>query len=255
MRSPVKTRKNGESSMNVHHHNHDDDGHDHAHGSGHSHAPASFGFAFAVGTALNIALVVLQVIYGIIGNSVALLADAGHNLGDVFGLLVAWGASILALRPPTVRYTYGLRSTSHLAALSNAIILLVATGGIAWEAVQRFASPEPVAGKTVMIVAAIGILINGCTALMFMSGRKDNLNIRGAFLHMATDAGISLGVLLTGLVILMTGWLRLDPLVSLFISGIIVWGTWGLLRDSVNMALNAVPSGIVLGFISCVPCS
>ena len=233
-----------------HHNDHDgddpghSDGHAHARGHGHCHAPANLGIAFAIGTGLNIALVVLQVTYGIIGNSVALLADAGHNLGDVIGLLVAWGASTLARRPPTARYTYGLRSTSILAALANAIILLVATGGIAWEAILRFGSPEPVGGKIVMIVAAIGILINGATALMFMSGRKDDLNIRGAFLHMAADAGISLGVLITGFVILMTGWLWLDPLVSLVISAVIVWGTWGLLRDSVNMALNAVPADI-----------
>ena len=253
----LTTFSNGTSSMNEqnqdHDHSHDhadhkDGGHDsiekHTHGHGHSHAPTSFGVAFAVGTALNLALVILQVTFGIIGNSVALLADAGHNLGDVIGLLVAWGASALALRPPTARYTYGLRSTSILAALANAIILLLVTSGIAWEALQRFASPQPVAGKTVMAIAALGIIINGVTAWMFMSGRKDDLNIRGAFLHMATDAGISLGVLVTGFAILMTGWLWLDPLVSLVISAIIIWGTWGLLRDSLNMALNAVPTGI-----------
>jgi cobalt-zinc-cadmium efflux system protein len=219
-------------------------GHRHHHSHAHGHEPHGFGLAFAIGTGLNIALVVLQIAYGIIGHSVALLADAGHNFGDVIGLLLAWGASAMARRPPSSHYTYGLRSTSILAALANAIILLIAVGAIALEAIQRFGSAEPVAGKAIMIVAAIGILINGGTALLFMRGQRDDLNIRGAFLHMAADAGISLGVLVTGLLILTTGWLWLDPLVSLVISAIIVWGTWGLLRDSVNLALNAVPAGI-----------
>jgi cobalt-zinc-cadmium efflux system protein len=210
----------------------------------HDVSPVNFGVAFALGTTFNIGLVVLPVAYGIVGNSVALLADAGHNLSDVSGLLIAWGASSLARRPPTARYTYGLRSTSILAALANSIILLVVTGEIAWEAVQRFGAPEPVAGKIIMAVSAVGILVNGGTAFLFMSGREGDLNIRGAFLHMAADAGISLGVLMSGMVILLTGWLWFDPLASPIISAIIVWGTWGLLRDSVNMSLNAVPAGI-----------
>ena len=219
-------------------------GHNHHHGHDHENGPQDFRLAFAVGTGLNIALVGLQAAYGVIGHSVALLADAGHNLGDVFGLLLAWGASAAARRAPSSRYTYGLRSSSILAALANAIILLIAVGAIALEALQRFGSPEPVAAKAVMIVAAIGILVNGGTALLFMRGRERDLNIRGAFLHMAADAAISLGVLVSGFLILRTGWMWLDPLVSLIISAIIVRGTWGLLRHSFDLALQAVPPGI-----------
>ena len=190
-------------------------GHNHHHGHSHENGPQDFRAAFAIGTGLNIALVGLQAAYGVIGHSVALLADAGHNLGDVFGLLLAWGASAAARRAPSSRYTYGLRSSSILAALANAIILLIAVGAIALEALQRFGSPEPVAAKAVMIVAAIGILVNGGTALLFMRGRERDLNIRGAFLHMAADAAISLGVLVSAFLILKTGWMWLDPLVSL----------------------------------------
>jgi cobalt-zinc-cadmium efflux system protein len=174
----------------------------------------------------------------------ALLADAGHNLSDVFGLLMAWGAATVAKRAPTNRFTYGLRSSSILAALVNAILLLIAVGAIALEAVQRFSHPEATAGITVMIVAAIGIVINTATALMFFSGGREDINIRGAFLHMAADAAISLGVVLAGLAIVLTGVLWIDPVVSLVIAAIIVWGTWSLLRDSVNLALHGVPSGI-----------
>jgi cobalt-zinc-cadmium efflux system protein len=188
--------------------------------------------------------VVLQAIYGILANSVALLADAAHNLSDVLGLLLAWGATILAKRLPSRRFTYGLRSSSILAALANGAFLLLATGGIAWEAIQRFAHPESVTGATVIIVAALGIAINTTTALLFMSGRKSDLNIRGAFLHMASDAVVSLGVVLAGIGIVYTGWLWLDPVTSLVISIVIVAGTWGLLRDSVRLALHAVPAGI-----------
>lgn len=226
-------------------HNHAD--HDHAHGGGghrHSHAPASFGTAFAVGIALNLAFVVIEGGYGVASNSMALLADAGHNLSDVMGLVIAWVASILAKRPPGGRYTYGLRGSSILAALYNAIFLLIAVGAIGWEAIQRFGSPEPVAGKTVMVVAAIGIVINGLTAWLFASGAKGDLNIRGAFLHMAADAAVSAGVVLAGFVILYTGWLWVDPLVSLVIVAVIVWGTWSLLRDSLDMSMNAVPPQI-----------
>ena len=219
-------------------------GHNHHHGHNHQNGPQDFRLAFALGTGLNVALVGLQAAYGIIGHSVALLADAGHNLGDVFGLLLAWGASAAARKAPSSRYTYGLRSSSILAALANAIILLIAVGAIALEALQRFGSPEPVAAKAVMIVAAIGILVNGCTALLFMRGRERDLNIRGAFLHMAADAAISLGVLVSAFLILRTGWMWLDPLVSLIISAIIVRGTWGLLRHSFDLAMQAVPPGI-----------
>jgi cobalt-zinc-cadmium efflux system protein len=222
-------------------------GNDHAHGDqqhGHNRGPADFGRAFAIGVTLNLALVVAQAIYGVLANSVALLADAAHNLSDVLGLLLAWGATILAKRLPTRRFTYGLRGSSILAALANGAFLLLATGAIAWEAVQRFAHPEPVAGITVIVVAAMGIAVNTATALLFMSGRKGDLNIRGAFLHMAADAIVSLGVVLAGIGIVYTGWLWLDPATSLIISVAIVAGTWGLLRDSVRLALQAVPEGI-----------
>lgn len=220
-------------------------GHDHHHSHNHDHGAdaTDFRLAFAVGTGLNLALVVLQAAYGILANSTALLADAGHNFSDVLGLVLAWGASVAQRRAPSSRYTYGLRSTTILAALANAIILLVAVGAISLEAIQRFGSPEPVAAKDVMIVAAIAILVNGGTALLFMRG-QDDLNIRGAFLHMAADAGISLGVLISAFLILKTGWMWLDPLVSLVISAIIVRGTWGLLRNSFDLALHAVPPGI-----------
>ena len=214
-------------------------GHAHA---GHSHAPVSFGRAFAIGAVLNIGFVVVETVFGLRANSMALLADAGHNLSDVLGLLIAWGASILAARGPTARRTYGLRSTSILAALVNAVVLLIAIGAIAWEAIGRLSRPEPVATGTIAWVAAIGILINGATALLFMSGRKRDLNIQGAYLHMAADAGVSAGVVIAALTIAATGWLWLDPVISLVIAAVITFGTWGLLRDSVNLALNAVPS-------------
>ena len=244
----------------------DDHGHeDHQHGTEaghvghhhHHHGPADFGRAFAIGVSLNVALVAAQGVYGVLANSVALLADAAHNLSDVLGLLLAWGATILARRVPTERFTYGLRSSSILAALGNGAFLLLATGGIAWEAIQRFTNPQPVAGTAVIIVAAIGIAVNTATALLFLSGRKGDLNIRGAFLHMAADAAVSLGVVLAGIGIVYTGWLWLDPATSLVISVVIVVGTWGLLRDSVRLALHAVPEGIeaeqVRAFLATIP--
>ena len=225
---------------------HDHSGHDHGNhgGHGHAHAPASFGKAFAIGIALNFGFVVLEVVYGLLSNSVALLADAGHNMSDVLGLGVAWSAAVLTRRAPTQRFTYGLGGSSILAALFNAAFLLLIIGGLSWEAIGRFWNPQPVAGKTVMIVAGVGILINGVCAWLFASGRKGDLNIRGAFTHMAADALVSVGVVIAGLVILLTGWLWLDPAVSLVINAIIVWGTWGLLRDSVTMSLSAVPAGL-----------
>jgi cobalt-zinc-cadmium efflux system protein len=227
-----------------HQHSHGtDDDHNHEHG-GHSHAPASFGKAFAIGLALNAGFVVLEVVFGLVGHSVALLADAGHNLSDVLGLLVAWGASLLVKRAPTARFTYGLAGSTILAALFNAVFLLVVIGGLSWEAIGRLFDPQPVAGGIVMIVAAAGIVVNGICAWLFASGRKGDLNIRGAFTHMAADALVSLGVVVAGLVILLTGWLWLDPAVSLAVNAIIVWGTWDLLRDSMAMSLNAVPPGI-----------
>ncbi|ADP70304.1 cation diffusion facilitator family transporter [Rhodomicrobium vannielii ATCC 17100] len=227
----------------MHGHNHDSS-HGHSHAHAHGHAPQNFQSAFAIAVGLNIALVAAQVVYGVIANSVALLADAGHNLSDVFGLLLAWGAATAAKKRPTERFTYGYRSTSILAALANAIILLIAVGAIALEAARRFFYPEPVAAGGVMIASAIGIVINGGTALLFMRGRHGDINIRGAYLHLAADAGVSVGVLLAAFLIWQTGWMWVDPLVSLAIAGVIVAGTWGLLRDSVNMALQAVPPGI-----------
>lgn len=221
------------------------DHHDHQHGAaGHQHTPANFGKAFAIGIALNLAYVVGEAFYGVVAHSLALLADAGHNFGDVLGLAGAWLASILARRRPGGRFTYGLRRSSILAALGNAIVLLVVTGGIAWEGFRRLMDPEPTGGVIIMAVAAIGIVINGVTALLFMAGRKDDLNIKGAFLHMASDAFVALGVVIAGAVIFWTGWLWLDPAISLVISIVIVVGTWSLLRDSVHLALDVVPLGI-----------
>ena len=217
-------------------------GHDHAHG--HAHAPADFGRAFALGALLNILFVAVEAAYGVIGHSMALLADAGHNLSDVLALLMAWGASSLGRRQPTARFTYGLGGSSILAALFNAIVLLIAVGGIAAEALRRFATPEAPNTTTMMVVAGIGIAINGFTALLFARGAKGDLNIRGAFLHMLADAGISAAVVVAGLGILLTGWLWLDPALSLLVAAVIVHGTWGLLRDSVALSLDAVPAGI-----------
>lgn len=223
-----------------HDHGHDDSG---AH-KRQAHGPANYSWAFAIGIALNFGFVVVEATYGVLSNSLALLADAGHNLGDVLGLMLAWTAAVLARRRPTARHTYGLRRGSILASLTNAALLLVAVGGIVWEAVQRLGTPEPIIGTTVIWVAAIGILINTATALMFMKGRKDDLNIEGAFLHMAADAAVSLGVVIAGAVIMMTGWSWLDPVVSLAIALVITIGTWSLLRDSLNLALDAVPENI-----------
>lgn len=219
---------------------------EHAEHQGHSHAhgPVNHDRAFAIGIALNIIFVLVEAGYGFQANSLALLADAGHNLSDVLGLLLAWGAAIAARQRPSQRFTYGLRSSTILAALTNAMLLLGACGAIAWEATQRFGNPATVDGKTVLVVAAIGIAINGITAWLFMRGSADDLNIRGAFLHMAADAAVSLGVVIAGFVILATGWRWLDPAISLIIVAVIFAGTWGLLRDAANLALHAVPAGI-----------
>jgi cobalt-zinc-cadmium efflux system protein len=233
------------------HHGHAGHGHDHDHGGGHAHvhAPASFGRAFAIGIALNTALVVAEAVYGYIGNSTALLADAGHNLSDVLGLIVAWGASIAARRAPSGRFTYGLRASTILAALANAVFLLVATGAIGWEAILRLREPEPIAGVTVMVVAGIGILVNGFTAMLFASGRKDDINIEGAYLHMAADAAVSLGVVVSAALIIWTGWLWLDPVTSLAICAAILWSTTSLLRGSIDMSMAAAPKGTDLAAI------
>lgn len=219
--------------------------HNHSHeGHGHNHGAVNYNRAFVVSVTLNTGFVLVEAIYGILANSLALLADAGHNLSDVLGLLLAWGASILARRLPTPRRTYGLRRSSILAALLNAILLLVASGAIAWEAIRRFTEPSPVSGGIIIGVAAIGIIINTVSALMFMSGRENDLNIKGAFLHLVADAVVSLGAVLAGIAIVTTGWLWFDPVVSLIIVVVIVVGTWQLLQESVNLVTDAVPAGI-----------
>ena len=229
-------------------HDHSHSGHNHAHGHahGHVHGPAArdFSRAFAIGIALNIGFVVVEAAYGFLANSLALLADAGHNLSDVLGLLLAWGAAALVKRRPTARHTYGLKRSSILASLANAILLLVAVGMIVWEAVHRLGQPQPVAETTVLWVAAVGIVINTVTALMFVRGGKSDINIRGAFLHMAADAAVSLGVVIAALAVMATGWLWLDPAVSIAIAIVITLGTWSLLRSSLNLALDAVPETI-----------
>jgi len=225
------------------HHGHDHHGHAHG-GHGHQHAPASFDRAFAVGVGLNVAFVLAEFLFGIRAHSLALVSDAGHNLSDVLGLSLAWAGVVLARRGPTPRRTYGMRRFSILAALANAGILLVAVGAITVEAIARFYHPEPVAGGSVMIVAAIGIAINSGTALAFMRGRHHDLNVRGAYLHMLGDAAASAGVVVTGLLLSITGWLWLDPAVSLLLVALILWSTWGLARDSLDLALDAVPRGI-----------
>jgi cobalt-zinc-cadmium efflux system protein len=243
-------------------HDHDDHaghshgGHSHA-GGGHVHAPANFGRAFLIGIALNIGFVVLEVVYGFLGGSVALMADGAHNLTDVLGLAAAWLATVMTRRAPTARFTYGLGRSTILAALFNASLLLLATGAIILEAVERLVHPQPVAGLTVMIVAAVGIVINGVSAWLFASGRKGDMNIRGAFQHMMYDALVSAGVVVAALIIGLTGWNRLDPAISIVIAVVIVAGTWGLLRQSIGMSLDEVPKGIepqaVRGFLRDLP--
>ncbi len=216
----------------------------HHHGHAHREAPASFSAIFIAGAALNAGFIAVEVAYGIFAHSVSLLADAGHNLGDVLGLFVAWGALHLAQRRPSPRFTYGLRSSSILAALFNAIALLITVGIIAVESVRRLYEPEPVAGLTIMIVAAVGMVINGATALMFSRSRRSDINMQGVFLHMLGDAVISLGVLIGGAVVLVTGWSWLDPAVGLLVAVFLVVSTWRLLTQSMAMALQAVPSDI-----------
>lgn len=223
--------------------------HDHSH-HGHAHEPPrGHDRAFAVGVALNLGFVLIEFVAGIYADSLALIADAGHNLSDVLGLLLAWGAATLARQIPSERFTYGLRSSTILAALGNAAFLLLITGAIGWEAVQRFGNPQLVDQHVVIWVAAAGIVVNAATALMFMSGRKTDLNIRGAFLHMAADAGVSLGVVVAGLGMLATGWTWLDPAVGLAIAVAIVLSTWSLLRESLGLALHAVPKGVDPGAV------
>lgn len=242
----------GAAHHDVHAH---DDGHDHAHdhshghtpghgARGHLHAPASFDRAFAIGVGLNVAFVIAELGFGLRTHSLALIADAGHNLGDILALVLAWAGTILARREPTPRRTYGMKRFSILAAIANAGILLVAVGAIIVEAIDRLRHPAPVAAGIVSIVAAVGIAINLATALAFMRGRDHDLNIRGAFLHMLGDAAASAGVVVAGLLIAATGLLWIDPAVSLLLAALILWSSWGLAKDSVNLALDAVPSGI-----------
>jgi cobalt-zinc-cadmium efflux system protein len=225
-------------------HDHD---HDHGHGHGHDHGhelPADHGRAFLIGIALNVTIVVLEVVYGLMSHSMALVADAGHNLSDVLGLVLALAATVLAKRKPTARRTYGFRKSSILAALANATLLLVVTGGVVWESIQRIRDPGIVHEKTVMIVAGIAMLINGASALLFLRGGKHDLNVRSAFLHLAGDAAIALGVVASGAVILFTGYYRLDPIVSILVSVLILVSTWSLLRRSLDLVLDAVPEGV-----------
>ena len=220
--------------------------HSHGHSHHHSHGEhfASHNRAFAIAVFLNLTFVAIEAVYGVLAGSLALLADAGHNLSDVLGLVMAWVASWLAGQKATDRKTYGLKKSTILAALFNALFLIAAVGGIAWEAVRRFSEPAEVAGATVIVVAGIGVLINGITMLLFMRGQKGDLNIRGAFLHMAADTAVSVGVVVAGLVIMLTGLSWIDPLVSLVIAAVIFFSTWQLLKDSVSLAVDAVPRHI-----------
>jgi cobalt-zinc-cadmium efflux system protein len=239
----------GAAHHDVHAHHEHDHAHDHAHGhahgsGGHAHTPSNFDRAFAIGVGLNVTFVVAELVFGLRTHSLALIADAGHNLGDVLALVLAWAGTVLARREPTPRRTYGMRRFSILAAVANAGILLIAVGAIIVEAVDRFRHPAPIQGGIVSLVAAVGIVINLGTALAFMRGREHDLNIRGAFLHMLGDAAASAGVVVAGLLLAATGLLWIDPAVSLLLAALILWSTWALAKDSVNLALDAVPAGI-----------
>ena len=210
----------------------------------HSNETGNYNRAFAIGVILNIVFVAIEASYGIFADSLVLIADAGHNLSDVVSLLLAWGASVLATKAATEKRTYGFRKATIMASLASAILLFVALGGITWEALGRFLNPKSVEGMTIILVAAIGVVINTLTALLFIKGQKHDLNIRGAFLHMAADAGVSLGVVVAGIFIVVKGWVWIDPVMSLMIVAVILVGTWGLLRDSINYAMDAVPDSI-----------
>lgn len=218
--------------------------HSHDHGHDHSHHFDTHNRSFAIAVLLNTLFVVIEAVYGLLSGSLALLADAGHNLSDVLGLIMAWVASWLASRAATHSKTYGLKKTTILAALFNALILIAAVGGITWEAIQRLTNPADVAGLTVIIVAGIGVLINGATMMLFIKGQEGDINIRGAFLHMAADTAVSVGVVISGIVLMYTSLDWIDPVVSLVIAAVIFLGTWQLLKDSVNLAVDAVPKGI-----------
>jgi cobalt-zinc-cadmium efflux system protein len=228
------------------HAHHSQHGHEQGHDHGHHHAPTDFNRAFVLGIVLNAGFVAIEAWYGWQINSLALLADAGHNLSDVAGLLLAWLAALAGRRQPDSRHTYGWRRASILAAFTNAVLLLVAMGSLAWEALGRLSAPEPTQGWTIITVAAIGIVVNTATALLFLRGREHDLNVRGAFLHMAADALVSLGVVVGGALYLWQGWAWLDPVISLGIAAVIVTGSWGLLRQSLHLLFDGVPEGIDL---------
>lgn len=215
-------------------------GHDHDH----EHEATAVGRAFALGIALNVGFVVVEAGFGLVAHSTALLADAAHNASDVLGLGLAWGAAVLARRRPSERHTYGLRASTVLAALTNAVLLLVAVGGVSWEAIRRFGDPGPVEGATVLTVAAVGVVVNAASAILFLRDRKNDVNVRAAFLHLAADAGVSVGVVIAGAVIWKTGWTWLDPAASLSISLVVLVGTWEVLREALHLALAGVPEGI-----------
>jgi len=223
----------------------------------HHHAPPDYTRAFAIGVCLNLIFVVVEVVYGVVSDSLALLTDAGHNLSDVLGLLLAWGAAALARRRPSARRTYGFSRATILASLFSGLLLMGAVGAIGWEAFHRLMDPPAPAGRIIMIVAAIGVVINTATALFFISGKDEDLNIRGAFLHMAADAAVSLGVVVSGLLIWLYGLNWVDPLISLVIAAVILMSTWGLLRDSLNLAVDAVPRNVdpleVRDFLASLP--
>lgn len=233
-----------------HHHGHSH-GHGHSHDHGHSHGhahhappPGSVGKAFAIAVSLNLVFVVAEIAAGLLSGSMALLADAGHNLSDVLSLVLAWVASVLAARPPSERFTYGLKSSSILAAIANAALLWVAIGAILVETIRRMADPEPVAGTAMMVVAGLGIAVNALSALLFAKGAKSDLNLRAAFVHLMADALVSVGVVIAGVVIATTGWALVDPIASLVITAVIGWSSWGLLRDALHMGMLGVPEGI-----------
>jgi cobalt-zinc-cadmium efflux system protein len=236
------TEKSEHQHGEEHHH---DEEHEHAgHAHGHQHAPVDFSGRFVLGIVLNVGFVAVEAFIGLLSHSLSLLADAGHNLSDVLGLVLSWVALLLSRRIPSARHTYGWRRSSILAALLNALLLLVALGAIVWEAIQRIQRPEPIQGWTIALVSLVGIVVNGGTALLFLSGSKSDINVRSAFLHMAADAVTSLGVVLAGLIIVFTHWYLLDPIVSLVLAAVIFWGTWNLLHEAVEMSLDAVPSDI-----------
>lgn len=224
--------------------------HHHEHHNPHAHSQLNYNHRFLIAIILNLGFVIIEFVYGLIANSTALMADAGHNLSDVLGLVLAWGASLLAGRAPNQRFTYGLGSSSILAALANAVLLLLVCGGIAWEALHRLAAPPPVTGSIVIGVATLGIIINGFSAWLFLQGSQHDLNIRGAYLHLLGDAAVSLAVVISGLVIGLSAWYWLDPLISLLIVAVIAWSTWGLLRESIQLALFAVPKQVDLSQVA-----